>query len=58
MKVKVLIPFRDKHTSTVYQAGDVVEMTATRYNEIVKKAKFVEPVDDEPATAKEKKTTK
>ena len=42
MKVKVIIPFRDKETKKKYKKGDIIDVTAKRYNEIVTKARFVE----------------
>ncbi len=47
MKVKVLIPFRDKYTGKVYKKGEVIEVTAARFNEITAKGKYIELVVEE-----------
>ena len=56
MKIKVLIPFTDKHTGKKHKKGDIFDVSATRFNEITKKGKLVEPIDDEkePETNKKK----
>ena len=35
MKVKILIPFTDKHTGKEYKKNDIVDFTAQRINEIL-----------------------
>lgn len=63
MKVKVIKPFRDKHTKVVYVKGEEIEVTKERLDEIILAARgpFVEAVGEpkEPTTKKPavKKTT-
>jgi hypothetical protein len=45
MKAKVLIPFTDKYTWKKYKAGDTVEMTVNRFNEIIKKGGYIEAAE-------------
>lgn len=52
MKVVVLIPFCDKHTGKEYKKGDVLDITAKRFNEIAEKGRYVQPVDEEVKPAK------
>lgn len=52
MKVKVLIPFRDKHTGKTYKRGDVIEITPERYGEIIVKGKYVEPIAKQSESVK------
>ena len=47
VKVKVLIPFRDKHTKKTYKKGEIIEVTAERFNEITAKGKYIQLVADE-----------
>lgn len=47
MKVKVLIPFRDKHTGKTYKKGEIIEVSAERANEIIAKGKYIQFVADE-----------
>lgn len=35
MKVKILIPFTDKHTGKEYKKNDIVDFTAQRINEFL-----------------------
>ena len=52
MKVKVLIPFKDKETKKVHKKGDIIDVTAKRFNEITAKGKYIQLVEDEkPAKA-------
>lgn len=53
MKAKVLIPFTDKYNGKKYKKGDIIDVTADRFNEITQKGKLVAAYE-EPAT--EKKT--
>lgn len=53
MKAKVLITFNDKYTGKQYKKGDVIEVTAKRFNEITSKGKFIQLVEE--ATTKEVK---
>jgi len=46
MKVKVVIAFTDKHTGKKYKAGEVIDVTAKRFNEITAKGKFIQPVEE------------
>ena len=56
MKVKVLIPFTDKHTGKKHNKGEIFDVSAKRFNEITEKGKLVEPIDSEkePETDKKK----
>ena len=54
VKVKVLIPFNDKHTGKLHKKDEVLDVTAKRFNEILSKVKYVQLVEDEP----EKKESK
>lgn len=56
MKIKatVKMPFCDKFTGRNYKAGEVIELTPKRFNEILTKGKLVELAENEsPTTAKE-----
>lgn len=53
MKAKVIIPFNDKYTGKEHKKGDVIEVTAARFNEIQRKGNYVEAVDE--STTKENK---
>lgn len=47
MKAKVLIPFRDKVTKKEYtKKGDVIDITADRFNEITKSGRYIEAVEE------------
>ena len=46
MKAKVLIPFTDKYTGKKYAKGEVIEVSAARFNEITKKDRFVEAYEE------------
>ena len=48
MKVKVLIPFTDKETGKECKKNEIINVTAKRFNEIIKKGKLIEAVDDTP----------
>lgn len=61
MKVKVKVGFRDKHTKEYYSAGDVIEVTEERLEEIRKVGDLVERIKEEnpeeqPAEGKAKRT--
>lgn len=47
MKVKVLIPFNDKYTGKEHKKDEIFDVTAKRFNEITKKGKFIQPVEEE-----------
>lgn len=52
MKVKVLIPYKDKETKKIHKKGDVIDVTVKRFNEITTKGRYIQPVEDEkPAKA-------
>lgn len=36
MEVKIVKKFRDKHTKRVYEPGETVTMTKTRFKEVIK----------------------
>lgn len=55
MKAKVIIQFNDKYTGEEHKKGDVIEVTAARFNEIRRQGKYVEAVDE---TTKENKENK
>jgi hypothetical protein len=57
MKAKVLIPFTDKETGQSRKKGDVINITAKRFNEIIAKGKFIE-AHDEPVITNNKEKTK
>lgn len=40
MKIRVLKPFKDKHTKEIYEVGQEVEVTEERYAEIKRTASF------------------
>lgn len=41
MKCTVKISYRDKHTKEIHKAGEVVEVTEERFEEINKEKKFL-----------------
>lgn len=47
MKVKVRIQFYDTVNKKVQKVGDIIDVTPSRFNEILKKGRFVEAVEDE-----------
>lgn len=53
MKAKVLIPFSDKYTGKKYKKGEIIEVTAARFNEITKKDRFVEAYEETTTEKKE-----
>lgn len=50
MKVKVLMPFCDKHTGKKYKKDDIIDVTVTRFNEITAKGRYVEPIEETKQT--------
>ena len=64
MKVKVIKPFKDKHTKVIFQPDQVVEVTKERFEELSSSAlvPFVEAVTNTPEKKQVKnqktKTTK
>ena len=47
MKAKVMIPFSDKYTGKRYKENDIIDVTATRFNEIAEQGKYLLLVEDE-----------
>lgn len=60
MKAKVLIPYTDKETGQKRKKGDVINITANRFNEITAKGRYIEAVDEpaEPVNTNNKEKTK
>jgi hypothetical protein len=56
MKAKVLIPFTDKETGQKRKKGDVFNVTAIRFNEIIAKGRYIEAVDEPVQTNNKEKT--
>ncbi len=55
VKAKVLIDCTDKVTGKDYKKGDVIELTAQRFNEInAKSNKFIKLVEDDGTVAPKK----
>lgn len=46
MKCKVLIPFTDKETKQKHKKGDIIEVTAKRFNEITKAGRLIEAAEE------------
>ena len=61
MKVKVIKPFRDKHTKVIYNPGQDIEVTQERYEELTSAASgpFVQAIGEpkEPTKPATKKST-
>ena len=63
MKVRVIKPFKDKHTKAIYNPGQDIEVTNERYEELTSAASgpFIQAIGEpkEPTTKKPavKKTT-
>lgn len=57
MKVKVIKPFRDKHTKVIYNPGQDIEVTRERYEELTSAASgpFVQAVKEKPKEGPKKK---
>lgn len=59
MKAKVLISFRDKVTKKVRKAGDIIDVTPARFNEITRKGRYIEAyVEPEKVTHEPKEEPK
>lgn len=56
MKVKVLKQFKDKHTSEVYKAGKILNISKERFEEILTVGKLVEEIKETKATKPTKET--
>lgn len=56
MKVRVVKPFKDKHTKVVYQVGQEIEVTKERHKELISAAlgPFVEVPEAEKKEAEKK----
>ena len=46
MKAKVLISFKDKETKKIHKKGDIIEVTAKRFNEIATKGNYIQLVEE------------
>lgn len=46
MKAKVLIPFEDKKTHKKHKKGEIIEITAARFNEISLKGRYIEAYEE------------
>lgn len=59
MKVRVVKPFKDKHTKVVYQTGQEIEVAKERFEELTSAAlgPFVETVEKTEKEDKEVKKT-
>lgn len=60
MKVKVIKPFRDKHSKTIHKKGQEIEVTQERYEEINSAAlgPFVEKITEAKTDEQKKTATK
>lgn len=61
MKVKAIVTFKDLKEKKIRKAGQKFDITEERYEEILKKGKYVEPVEEkteETKTARKSKTAK
>lgn len=61
MRVKVIMPFKDKYKKVVYQKGQEIEVTNERFEELTSAAPFVNAISkpEEPKKpAPQKPTTK
>lgn len=54
IKVKVLVPFFDKHNGKKYKKGDILEVSPERYKEILQKGKLIEECVEEKKTSSKK----
>lgn len=57
MKAKVLQEFRDKYSGKLHKVGDVIEVSAERFEEIQTVGNLVEEVKEKAKTAKKAKNT-
>lgn len=58
MKAKVLKEFKDKYSGKLYKAGDILDVTAERFDEIQTVGNLVEEVKEKTETAKKSKKAK
>lgn len=54
MKVKAIVTFKDLREKKIRKAGEEFDISEERYEEILKKGKYVEPMDVEPKEAEPK----
>lgn len=47
MKAKVLIPYCDKVTGKKHKAGEIIDVSVKRFNEITAKGNYIQLVDEE-----------
>lgn len=57
MKAKVLQEFKDKYSGKLHKVGDVIEVSAERFEEIQTVGNLVEEVKEKAKTAKKAKNT-
>ena len=55
MKVTVINDFIDRHTGDLHKAGETIEVTKKRLNELKEAGDFVETVSETKVTTKDKK---
>ncbi len=55
MKVRVTNDFIDRHTGDLHKAGEIMEVTKKRLNEIKSAGEFVETINETKITKKDKK---
>ena len=61
MRVKVIMPFKDKYKKVVYQKGQEIEVTNERFEELTSAAPFVKAIskpEESKKPAPQKPTTK
>lgn len=58
IKVKVILPFFDAETKIKRKKNDVFEVTAKRLNDILRKGRYVEIIEDDASATVAKKTEK
>ncbi len=46
VKAKVLVAFTDKISGNKHKPGDVIEVTAARFNEITRKGRYIELAEE------------
>lgn len=54
MKVKAIVTFKDLKEKKIRKAGEEFDISEERYEEILKKGKYVKPMDVEPKEAEPK----
>lgn len=58
MRVKVIMPFKDKYKKVVYQKGQEIEVTNERFEELTSAAPFVKAISKPAPEEKEEASTK